>query len=177
MGEISFGALLLRLFQTARRFNMVIMPQLLLLQKTLVNIEGLGRDLYPELNIWSTARPLLEKWLDDQVGVRGVIRGLRNNLPYWLDRLPGFPTRVLDLVERLSDGRFQFEWKQVELERIRHELHENNRRTILAIIGAALLIGGIVMAGPATVPAARTEIIAWLLGFAGAVSLYFCLRR
>jgi ubiquinone biosynthesis protein len=163
------------LFQTARRFNMVILPQLLLLQKTLVNIEGLGRDLYPDLNIWSTARPLLENWMQDRVGLRGVIRGIRNNLPYWLDRLPGFPGRVLDLVERLGDGRFQFEWKQEELQRIRHELHENNRRTTLAIIGATLLIGCFVLATLGA--AADSNMVSWILGIAGVTSLYFSLRK
>lgn len=179
LGQISFGALLLRLFQTARRFNMVIMPQLLLLQKTLVNIEGLGRELYPELNIWSTARPLLERWMEDRVGIRGLIRGTRANIPYWLDRLPGFPSRVIDLVEKLSDGRYQFDWKQDGLEKLRRELDENNRRIILAIIGATLVISCVVLVGMSAGPrlAANIEAIAWVLGISGGVSLYIALRR
>ena len=178
IGEISFGTLLLRLFQTARRFNMEIMPQLLLLQKTLVNIEGLGRDLYPELNIWSTARPLLERWMGERVGIRGLIRGARENIPYWLDRLPGFPTKVIDLVERLSDGRLQFEWKQDELEKIRQELDENNRRNILAIIGATLLIGCFILMGLSTAPEVdNTGILAWVLGISGGIILFFSLHR
>jgi len=178
IGEISFGTLLLRLFQTARRFNMEIMPQLLLLQKTLVNIEGLGRDLYPELNIWNTARPLLERWMGERVGIRGLIRGARENIPYWLDRLPGFPTKVIDLVERLSDGRLQFEWKQDELEKIRQELDENNRRNILAIIGATLLIGCFILMGLSTAPEVdNTGILAWVLGISGGIILFFSLHR
>lgn len=72
--EISFGHLLLRLFQTARRFNMEVQPQLVLLQKTFLNIEGLGRDLYPELDLWKTAKPFLQRWMDEQVGVRALMR-------------------------------------------------------------------------------------------------------
>ena len=75
--EIYFGRLLLRLFQTSRRFNMEIQPQLVLLQKTLLNIEGLGRELDPDLDLWSTAKPYLERWMSEQVGWRGLVRTLR----------------------------------------------------------------------------------------------------
>ena len=70
--DISLGQVLLRLFQTSRRFNVEIQPQLVLLQKTLLNVEGLGRDLDPELDLWSTAKPFLERWMDEQIGWRGL---------------------------------------------------------------------------------------------------------
>ena len=107
--EISIGTLLLRLFQTARRFNMVILPQLLLLQKTLVNIEGLGRQLYPDLDLWAAAKPIMQRWLDSRMGLRAMLKGTRDNAPYWLNRLPQLPHKLMDIVERLQDGRLR--WK------------------------------------------------------------------
>jgi len=89
--EISFGRVLLRLFQTSRRFNVEIQPQLVLLQKTLLNIEGLGRDLDPELDLWKTAQPYLERWMSEQVGWRAFRRHLREQAPYWGVMLPQLP--------------------------------------------------------------------------------------
>lgn len=92
--EISFGKVLLRLFQTSRRFNIEIQPQLVMLQKTLLNIEGLGRDLDPDLDLWSTAKPYLERWMSEQVGWRGLVRRIGNELPFWSELLPQLPRLV-----------------------------------------------------------------------------------
>jgi ubiquinone biosynthesis protein len=92
--EIYFGKLLLRLFQTSRRFNVRIQPQLVMLQKTLLNIEGLGRELDPELDLWRTAKPYLERWMNQQVGWRGFVRSLRQEAPYWAATLPQIPRLV-----------------------------------------------------------------------------------
>ncbi len=89
--EISFGRVLLRLFQTSRRFNIEVQPQLVLLQKTLLNIEGLGRELDPDLDLWQTAKPFLERWMAEQVGWRGFIERLRQEAPYWSTILPQLP--------------------------------------------------------------------------------------
>ena len=89
--EISFGKVLLRLFQTSRRFNMEIQPQLVLLQKTLLNIEGLGRQLDPELDLWKTGKPFLERWMNEQFGWRGALRNIRNEAPRWAMLLPQLP--------------------------------------------------------------------------------------
>ena len=89
--EIYFGKLLLRLFQTSRRFNVEIQPQLVLLQKTLLNIEGLGRQLDPDLDLWATAKPFLERWMREQIGWRGFVRGLRHEAPFWAQTLPQLP--------------------------------------------------------------------------------------
>ena len=89
--EIYFGKLLLRLFQTSRRFNVEIQPQLVMLQKTLLNIEGLGRQLDPDLDLWTTAQPFLERWMSEQVGWRGFVRTLRHEAPYWASTLPQLP--------------------------------------------------------------------------------------
>jgi ubiquinone biosynthesis protein len=89
--EIEFGRTLLRLFQTARRFNIEVQPQLVLLQKTLLNVEGLGRELDPDLDLWKTAKPFLERWMDDQIGLRGFLRNLETEAPNWAATLPELP--------------------------------------------------------------------------------------
>jgi ubiquinone biosynthesis protein len=115
--EISFGRLLLRLFQTSRRFNMEIQPQLVMLQKTLLNIEGLGRELDPDLDLWATARPFLERWMSERIGWRGFVRQVRQEAPYWATMLPQMPRlvhryfdehsahRVEDQLEALASGQ------------------------------------------------------------------------
>ena len=92
--EISFGKLLIRLFQTSRKFNMEIQPQLTMLQKTLLNVEGLGRDLDPNLDLWKTARPFLEKWLKAQTGPKNILKLLKKEIPSWVSLAPEIP-RVL----------------------------------------------------------------------------------
>ncbi|TLY48491.1 MAG: ubiquinone biosynthesis regulatory protein kinase UbiB [Gammaproteobacteria bacterium] len=99
--EISFGQLLLRLFQTARRFNMEVQPQLVLLQKTLFNVEGLGRQLYPDLDLWSTAKPFLEHWLRKQIGPRAFIRKIREYAPYWAEKVPEIPDLIYQVMLEL----------------------------------------------------------------------------
>jgi ubiquinone biosynthesis protein len=92
--EIYFGKLLLRLFQTSRRFNVEVQPQLVMLQKTLLNIEGLGRELDPDLDLWKTAKPFLERWMREQVGWRGLVRTIRHEAPFWAATLPQLPRLV-----------------------------------------------------------------------------------
>jgi ubiquinone biosynthesis protein len=92
--EIYFGRLLLRLFQTSRRFNVEVQPQLVMLQKTLLNIEGLGRELDPDLDLWQTAKPFLERWMREQVGWRGLLRTIRHEAPFWAATLPQLPRLV-----------------------------------------------------------------------------------
>ena len=95
--EISFGQLLLRLFQTARRFNMEVQPQLVLLQKTLLNIEGLGRQLYPDLDLWKTAKPILEHWMKERMSLSTALTTIQKEAPNWLHTLPTLPRLLHDL--------------------------------------------------------------------------------
>ena len=94
LSEISFAKVLLQLFQTASRFKMPVQPQLMLLQKTLFNVEGLGRELYPELDLWATAKPFLQNWLKQQLGMRAFLRQAQSYAPYWLEKLPLLPDLV-----------------------------------------------------------------------------------
>ena len=121
--EIYFGKLLLRLFQTSRRFNVEIQPQLVMLQKTLLNIEGLGRELDPDLDLWQTAKPYLERWMSEQVGWRGLLRTLRREAPYWAQTLPAVPRLLHHLLAEDRTGGLQ-----VALERL---AEENRRRNWL----------------------------------------------
>ena len=94
LAEISFGHVLVNLFNTARRFNMQVQPQLVLLQKTLLYVEGLGRQLYPQLDLWKTAKPFLESWVKEQVGPMAVLKQVKDNLPFWAEKMPEIPDLV-----------------------------------------------------------------------------------
>ena len=100
LAQISFGMVLMRLFDVSRRFNVEIQPQLVLLQKTLLNIEGLGRQLDPELDLWQTAKPFLERWMNEQIGWRGVLKNLQCEAPQWAAMLPSLPRRLNELINR-----------------------------------------------------------------------------
>jgi ubiquinone biosynthesis protein len=100
--DISFGNVLLQLFNTARRFNMVVQPQLVLLQKTLLYVEGLGRQLYPQLDLWKTAKPFLENWMKEQVGPKAMLNKVYENLPFWTEKLPEMPDLLYDGMRKLK---------------------------------------------------------------------------
>ena len=128
--EIFFGRLLLRLFQTSRRFNVEVQPQLVLLQKTLLNIEGLGRELDPDLDLWKTAKPYLERWMGEQIGWRGVLRNIGKEAPYWAATLPQLP-RLLHRM--LSEQRLE------KFERALDAMHaqgERRNRLLAALLAA-----------------------------------------
>ncbi|AXQ99394.1 ubiquinone biosynthesis regulatory protein kinase UbiB [Pseudoalteromonas piscicida] len=100
LAEISFGHVLVNLFNTARRFNMEVQPQLVLLQKTLLYVEGLGRQLYPQLDLWKTAKPFLEHWVQEQVGPLAVAKKLYANLPFWAEKMPELPDLIYQNLKR-----------------------------------------------------------------------------
>lgn len=170
--EISFGHLLLRLFQTARRFNMEVQPQLVLLQKTLLNIEGLGRQIDPQLNLWSTAKPFLERWMGEQVGVRSFLSRIKNNIPSWGESLPEVPQLIHDVLQRARHGTLQVQGSTEELRQLREEMRQANRRSFAAIIGAALVVSAAVLLGLdgyAPAMAGGAPVVSWVLGLAGAM--------
>ncbi|MCG8378968.1 MAG: ubiquinone biosynthesis regulatory protein kinase UbiB [Proteobacteria bacterium] len=175
MREISFGELLQRLFQIARSFNVEIMPQLVMLQKTIINIEGIGRQLYPELDLWKAARPQCERWMEERIGAKGLIKGARINIPKLVDRLPDLPNRVIDVVDRLHEGKIEMENKSKEIHQLRNEMKTYNRRTVLAVVGSGFLLSSsIIYALDNTTHGtlASVPIVSWLLGFAGMMLLY-----
>lgn len=102
LADISFGNVLLQLFNTARRFNMQVQPQLVLLQKTLLYVEGLGRTLYPQLDLWKTAKPFLENWMKEQIGPAAMLRQIKDNLPFWSEKLPEMPDLLFDTMRQIK---------------------------------------------------------------------------
>lgn len=114
--DISFAQIVLRLFEVARRFQMEVQPQLVLLQKTLLAIEGLGRQLYPELDLWATAKPFLEKWLREQVGPKAFLEQLKQNLPFFAEQLPHMPKLIFEVLalkkEQLSIEKEKYTFKE-----------------------------------------------------------------
>jgi len=175
--EISFGNVLLRLFQTARRFDMEVQPQLVLLQKTLLNIEGLGRRLYPDLDLWKTAKPFLERTMKEQLGPRSLLRNMKDSVPTWSNTLPEMPILAHRFLEQATSGKLQLEWKSHELRRLRHEVRRANRRTISAIVGSGLIVSSAIIYGldghaPAMLLGA--PLLTWLMAGLGVVILVAC---
>jgi ubiquinone biosynthesis protein len=128
LAEISFGQVLIQLFSTARRFNMEVQPQLVLLQKTLLNIEGLGRQLYPQLDLWSTAKPYLEGWMRDRFGPKAAFQELKRQLPSWIEKapkLPGLLHGALTRINHLDENQLSL---QREIVALRLALEEQSRQ-------------------------------------------------
>jgi ubiquinone biosynthesis protein len=142
--DISFGQILLRLFQTSRRFNVEVQPQLVLLQKTLLNIEGLGRQLDPDLDLWRTAKPYLERWMGDQVGWRGLVERLRAEAPRYTHILPQLPRLMHRALEQASGPR-----AAADSELLRMLVIEQRRTNRL--LGGAALVGGLLLLGAVAV--------------------------
>ncbi|MBW8370419.1 MAG: ubiquinone biosynthesis regulatory protein kinase UbiB [Thiobacillus sp.] len=132
--DISFGRVLLQLFQASRRFNVEIQPQLVLLQKTLLNIEGLGRQLDPELDLWKTAKPFLERWMNEQMGWRALVNNLQTEAPKWAVLLPQLPRLAHTYLSRSSDqSAFEAKLAQITASQTR------NTWLLAAAIGLAAL--------------------------------------
>jgi ubiquinone biosynthesis protein len=141
--EISFGGFLLALFKTARRFNMKVQPQLLLLQKTLLNIEGLGRQLYPELDLWETAKPFLEKWMRDRIEPCSVISRMRSLIPSWVEQTPDLPGILYGILQKANSGQMVVQLRKQELEQLQLESRRSNRRAVAQIVFVVALVTGI----------------------------------
>jgi ubiquinone biosynthesis protein len=138
--DISFGQVLLNLFNTARRFNMQVQPQLVLLQKTLLYIEGLGRQLYPQLDLWKTAKPFLERWMRQQIGVEAAFHSIKEKAPFWLEKLPEIPDLIYDALNQVQNQHLQIQglYQQYKADH-RHQAQGK----YLFGIGATLLLGSI----------------------------------
>ena len=143
--DISFGQLLLRLFQTAQRFDMHVQPQLVLLQKTLLNIEGLGRQLYPELDLWQTAKPFLEKWFHERLGPKAKLNKLIKQFPEFAEQFPEIPSLVYKALNNAASAQQQAEAQQRELVMLRKQLADNHSKTIWTMIISTTIISLIVL--------------------------------
>ena len=143
--DISFGQLLLRLFQTARRFDMHVQPQLVLLQKTLLNIEGLGRQLYPELDLWQTAKPFLEKWFHERLGPKAKINRIIKQFPEFAEHFPEIPSLLCKALDHAAHAQQHAETQQQELALMRQLMDKNHKTTVWAMIISAFIISAAVL--------------------------------
>ena len=165
--EISFAQVLLRLFETARRFDMQVQPQLILLQKTLFNIEGLGRQLYPELDLWQTAQPYLRKWMRQRMSPRAVLRRARTQLPDILVALQQVPQIFQTAVRDAAEGRLRFSVDPVGAAQQRDDMRRANSQRDATIAAAVLWVSGLIWV-------AWSRQIAWLgwLQMTAAIALF-----
>jgi len=166
LAEISFAQVLIRLFRVAQRFNVEIQPQLILLQKTLLNIEGLGRELYPELDLWKTAHPVLRQWMDEQVGPRAIIDDIRENLPQLREALRELPVVIKHLADQAAEGNLHAKTQVPELKELREQIRRQQRQHFLLATGATSAISGTLLLTLETMP-----WLGWVLFVAGIVSL------
>jgi len=141
LSEISFAQVLMRLFRVARRFNVEVQPQLILLHKTLFNIEGLGRELYPELDLWQTAHPVLKQWMRDRVGPGAMIDDFRENLPQLREALRELPAAMRRIADVASSGDLAIKVQAEELEELRHELRRQRKQRLwLTVLATAAIV-------------------------------------
>ena len=145
LSEISFAQVLMRLFRVARRFNVEIQPQMILLHKTLFNIEGLGRELYPELDLWKTAHPVLKKWMADRVGPAAIISDIRENLPELREAMRELPAAIRHLAAQAKGDNISGRIQDAEIQQLRDELkRQGKQRFWLTIAATAAIVAAIV---------------------------------
>lgn len=173
LAEISFGQVLLYLFQTARRFDMQVQPSLVLLQKTLLNIEGLGRQLYPQLDLWNTAMPYLERWIKDRYSPQSMLRKVSHRLPGWLEQLPQIPETLLERAQLQPQAPGQSHVQQ-RLDQLEAKLQQRQHLGASRLLGLVCGVAAVVVAQPQLrhgidhVPAASAVLLV--------LSVYFFLR-
>jgi len=165
--EISFAQVLMRLFRVAQRFNVEIQPQMILLHKTLFNIEGLGRQLYPQLDLWKTAHPVLKQWMDEQVGGRAMLKDVRDNLPQLRDAMRELPAILNHLGEQVAEGRVSLNLQSPELKVIQVQLEEQRRQRYWLTAAATSVLAGALIMTLGAVP-----WLGWTLLGAGGVAAY-----
>jgi len=140
LSEISLGEVLLKLFRTAQRYELTIQPQLILLQKTLLNIEGVGRQLDPDIDIWAVAKPVLERILAERYSPRRLLREFRRRLPELVTRAPEMPGLVHAWLEQQVEGRHELAMRSADLVELAHAVREAQRRVVAAILGVGALV-------------------------------------
>jgi ubiquinone biosynthesis protein len=174
LAEISFGQVLLRLFEVARRFDMQVQPQLVLLQKTLLNIEGLGRQLYPQLDLWKTAQPILQRWMLERMSPRTLLKQARAQLPDTVEALKRLPQLFNTAVRDAAEGRVRWQVQSAQIEELRLELRANALRRDVALAAAALWLSGFIWLAAA----AHLRWLGWLQLIAAAgLLLWFKARQ
>jgi ubiquinone biosynthesis protein len=167
LAEISFSHVLLQLFNTARRFNMVVQPQLVLLQKTLLYIEGLGRLLYPQLDLWQTAKPFLERWMKEQIGFTAMIKKINANLPFWSEKLPEIPDLIYDSLKQVKQLP-ALQQKHFEQQQLQYKQSQRNLFFVLTGSTMMVLASILPLYLPTTIPSiglAGVGLLCWVFAW------------
>ena len=167
LAEISFAQMLMRLFRVAQRFDVEIQPQMILLHKTLFNIEGLGRQLYPQLDLWKTAHPVLKLWMDEQVGPRAILQDFRQNLPQLRDAMRELPAIIQHLGDQAEEGIKQATLESAELRKIREELAIQQRQRYWLTAAATAVVSGVLV-----ITFGSTPEVGWALLAAGGIAAF-----
>ena len=166
LSEISFGQVLLSLLKEAKRFDMEVQPQLLLLYKTLLNIEGLGRSLYPDLDLWATAKPYLEKLAKEKFSFKGALNKISDQLPQIVSELPEIPMLVINALKQIESGALKTENSKKQTEAIVKQLRENASKQRLGLFAISFLIISVYFASQLAwsfaIPSATLCVIFWL---------------
>jgi ubiquinone biosynthesis protein len=140
LSEISLGEVVVKMFQVARKFELSLQPQLILLQKTLLNIEGIGRSLHPQIDIWAVARPVLADILRRRYGIRRTLRELRTRLPEWLAAAPQMPELIHAALKKAAAGELNSTARAAEATQRKREARTNRRQLVALTLGATTLL-------------------------------------
>jgi len=178
LSEVSFGQLLLQLFQVARRFKLTIQPQLIMLQKTLLNIEGLARDLYPQLDMWAIAKPELGRIIEVRRGPSATLRQLRRRLPRLLETTPEMPELIHQTMRNLARGEIRIEQHDPAMAELPELLRRQRRSSVLAVLAASLLlIGTLLLQTPSQWTLLTIGWPSWACWLAGGTSFLLAWRQ
>lgn len=173
LAEISFGKVLISLFQTAQRFNMEVQPQLVLLQKTLLNIEGLGRQLYPELDLWETAHPFLERWLKNRYHPKTLLKEFKRSAPEWMEKLPQVPSTLLnnlDAIKTIGELAPHVQQAANDYQQAK-QAHKQRHKKVIAVV---VLAGGAIVSSSPTILSYLSSLPPLSIGLAiAAIGVYF----
>ena len=178
LSEISFAEVLFQLFEVARQFSLIVQPELVLLQKTLLNIEGVGRQVYPELDIWATAKPILEDILRQRHGLDAAAKDLRRHLPGWMEKTPQVPGLIYDYLKQATTGSLEVKLANPGLNPLDAAVRQNGRRTAASVVAAGLLISAtllLVMGAPG-IKILGAPALSWAAALLGAVCAWRGLR-
>jgi ubiquinone biosynthesis protein len=178
LSEISLAEVVVKLFQTARRHELTLQPQLILLQKTLLNIEGVGRLLHPQIDIWATAKPVLERIWRQRRGPRAVLKALHRRIPEWLATAPDMPQLVHDYLAQATTGRMELRIASDDLRQLDLRLRRGQRAALWLALGVSLGVAGALVTLLGNGPRwAGLPALAWFAGAAALASFAVAARR
>jgi ubiquinone biosynthesis protein len=172
ISQISFGQLLVYLFRTASRFDMEVQPSLVLLQKTLLNIEGLGRQLYPELNLWDTAQPFLEEWVQQRYSPQTIFKRLQRHAPSWLEQLPQLPEAVLESLQHSASGDRRTPAAPQQRDETQRQQSQLAQRRRYLLAGIACIAAAVTAIPGMWHQLAQAPLLSWILAGLGVCLLW-----